>query len=110
LGGRAVRYAIIGGGVTHLAFGNSIGDRQMCEYTKAGAGARLAMVVLRDNGEREYYRRSNPHSQMTGGTAGRRKLPQRLISKRTIPIRASGHHPDFAPGFSRTNPLTGRDP
>jgi hypothetical protein len=38
----------------HLAFGNSIGDRQMCEYTKAGDGARLAMLVLHDDGEREY--------------------------------------------------------
>jgi phosphoglycolate phosphatase-like HAD superfamily hydrolase len=38
----------------HLAIGNSIGDRQMCEYTKAGAGTRLAMMVLHDDGEREY--------------------------------------------------------
>jgi hypothetical protein len=27
----------------YAAFGNSIGDRQMCEYTHAGDGARLAM-------------------------------------------------------------------
>jgi phosphoglycolate phosphatase-like HAD superfamily hydrolase len=38
----------------HLSIGNSIGDRQMCEYTKGGAGARLAMLVLHDDGEREY--------------------------------------------------------
>jgi hypothetical protein len=38
----------------HFAFGNSTGDRQMCEYTKAGDGARLAMLVLHDDGEREY--------------------------------------------------------
>jgi phosphoglycolate phosphatase-like HAD superfamily hydrolase len=36
------------------AFGNSTGDRQMLEYTKAGDGARLAMLVLHDDGEREY--------------------------------------------------------
>ena len=36
------------------AFGNSGGDRQMLEYTKAGEGARLAMLVLHDDGEREY--------------------------------------------------------
>jgi phosphoglycolate phosphatase-like HAD superfamily hydrolase len=36
------------------AFGNSIGDRQMLEYTKAGDGARLAMLVLHDDGQREY--------------------------------------------------------
>ena len=36
------------------AFGNSTGDRQMLEYTKAGAGARLAMLVLHDDGQREF--------------------------------------------------------
>lgn len=38
----------------HAAFGNSPGDRQMLEYTKAGDGARLAMLVLHDDGKREY--------------------------------------------------------
>jgi phosphoglycolate phosphatase-like HAD superfamily hydrolase len=36
------------------AFGNSTGDRQMLEYTKAGDGARLCMLVLHDDAEREY--------------------------------------------------------
>ena len=36
------------------AFGNSTGDRQMLEYTKAGGGARLAMLVLHDDAVREY--------------------------------------------------------
>jgi phosphoserine phosphatase len=36
------------------AFGNSTGDQQMLEYTKAGDGARLAMLVLHDDPEREY--------------------------------------------------------
>lgn len=36
------------------AFGNSTGDQQMLEYTKAGAGKRLAMLVLHDDAEREY--------------------------------------------------------
>jgi hypothetical protein len=36
------------------AFGNSTGDKQMLEYTKAGDGARLAMLVLHDDAEREY--------------------------------------------------------
>jgi phosphoglycolate phosphatase-like HAD superfamily hydrolase len=35
-------------------FGNSTGDRQMLEYTKAGEGARLAMLVLHDDAKREY--------------------------------------------------------
>jgi phosphoserine phosphatase len=36
------------------AFGNSTGDQQMLEYTKAGDGARLAMLVLHDDSAREY--------------------------------------------------------
>jgi hypothetical protein len=38
----------------YAAFGNSTGDRQMLEYTKAGDGARLAMLVLHDDANREY--------------------------------------------------------
>ena len=37
-----------------IAFGNSTGDRQMLEYTKAGDGARLALLVLHDDADREY--------------------------------------------------------
>jgi hypothetical protein len=36
------------------AFGNSTGDRQMLEYTKAGGGQRLSMLVLHDDATREY--------------------------------------------------------
>jgi phosphoglycolate phosphatase-like HAD superfamily hydrolase len=36
------------------AFGNSTGDREMLEYTAAGGGARLMMLVLHDDAEREY--------------------------------------------------------
>ncbi len=38
----------------HAAFGNSTGDRQMLEYTTAGDGARLSMLVLHDDATREY--------------------------------------------------------
>ena len=38
----------------YAAFGNSTGDRQMLEYTKAGDGARLSMIVLHDDAQREY--------------------------------------------------------
>ncbi len=37
-----------------MAVGNSTGDRQMLEYTKAGSGERLSMIVLHDDAEREY--------------------------------------------------------
>jgi hypothetical protein len=38
----------------YAAFGNSTGDREMLEYTRAGGGARLAMLVLHDDAKREY--------------------------------------------------------
>ena len=37
-----------------VAFGNSIGDKQMLEYTQAGDGARLMMLVHHDDDTREY--------------------------------------------------------
>src|SRR5262249_51737221 len=38
----------------HTAFGNSTGDPQMLEYTHAGDGARLAMILMHDDAKREY--------------------------------------------------------
>jgi phosphoglycolate phosphatase-like HAD superfamily hydrolase len=38
----------------HAAFGNSTGDRQMMEYTGAGDRARLMMLVLHNDAQREY--------------------------------------------------------
>ncbi len=38
----------------YVAFGNSTGNRQMLEYTKAGDGARLSMILLHDDAKREY--------------------------------------------------------
>jgi hypothetical protein len=38
----------------YAAFGNSTGDQQMLEYTAAGDGRRLAMLVLHDDATREY--------------------------------------------------------
>jgi phosphoserine phosphatase len=37
-----------------IAFGNSTGDREMLEYTTAGNGARLGLLVLHDDAAREY--------------------------------------------------------
>jgi phosphoglycolate phosphatase-like HAD superfamily hydrolase len=36
------------------AFGNSTGDREMLEWTGAGSGPRLMMLVFHDDAEREY--------------------------------------------------------
>ena len=38
----------------YAAFGNSTGDQQMLEYTRAGNGERLAMLLLHDDAAREY--------------------------------------------------------
>jgi len=38
----------------YAAFGNSTGDREMLEYTKAGEGERLSMLLLHDDATREY--------------------------------------------------------
>ncbi len=37
-----------------IAFGNSTGDREMLEYTTAGRGVRLGLLVLHDDPAREY--------------------------------------------------------
>jgi len=36
------------------AFGNSVGDQQMLEYTQGGSGARFELLVLHDDGAREF--------------------------------------------------------
>ena len=38
----------------YAAFGNSVGDREMLEWTDAGDGARLKMLVHHDDGQREF--------------------------------------------------------
>jgi phosphoserine phosphatase len=38
----------------YAAFGNSTGDREMLEWTQAGGGKRLMMLVYHDDKEREY--------------------------------------------------------
>jgi hypothetical protein len=52
--GKAEGIHMMIGSRPHAAFGNSVGDRQMLEYTRGGDGARLAMLVLHDDAAREY--------------------------------------------------------
>jgi phosphoglycolate phosphatase-like HAD superfamily hydrolase len=52
--GKAVGINLFIGKRPHAAFGNSTGDQQMLEWTQAGDGARLMMLVLHDDPEREY--------------------------------------------------------
>lgn len=50
------------------AFGNSDGDFEMLEWTTAGAGARLGMLVHHDDAEREFaYDRKSPIGRLNRG-------------------------------------------
>jgi haloacid dehalogenase-like hydrolase len=53
-GGKAVGIDTFIGKRATAAFGNSTGDQQMLEYTKAGPGTRLSMLVLHDDEKREF--------------------------------------------------------
>ncbi len=61
----------------HFAFGNSTGDRQMLEYAKAGDGARLALLLLHDDGKREYA--YGPALGLPGARVG--AFPQELYDQ-----------------------------
>jgi hypothetical protein len=51
-----------------MAFGNSAGDFQMLEWTTAGNGARLAVYIHHDDGEREWtYDRNSPIGKLARG-------------------------------------------
>jgi hypothetical protein len=52
--GKAIGINLFIGKRPQAAFGNSGGDREMLEWTQAGDGARLMMLVLHDDAEREY--------------------------------------------------------
>ena len=49
--GKAVGINLFIGKRPYAAFGNSTGDQQMLEWTQAGDGARLMMLVLHDDAE-----------------------------------------------------------
>lgn len=53
-GGKPEGINLVIGRRPRAAFGNSTGDQQMLEWTKAGSGARLALLVHHDDAEREY--------------------------------------------------------
>jgi phosphoserine phosphatase len=52
--GKAIGINLFIGKRPIAAFGNSTGDQQMLEWTQAGDGTRLMMLVLHDDGKREY--------------------------------------------------------
>jgi hypothetical protein len=52
--GKAIGIDLFIGKRPYAAFGNSTGDQEMLEWTGAGDGARLKMLVYHDDAEREY--------------------------------------------------------
>src|SRR5271167_243936 len=52
--GKAIGINLFIGKRPYAAFGNTAGDQQMLEWTQAGDGARLMMLVLHDDAAREY--------------------------------------------------------
>jgi phosphoglycolate phosphatase-like HAD superfamily hydrolase len=52
--GKAVGINLFIGKRPRIAFGNSGGDREMLEWTTAGEGARLGLLVLHDDADREF--------------------------------------------------------
>jgi len=52
--GKAIGIDLFIGKRPFAAFGNSTGDQEMLEWTGAGDGARLNMLVYHDDGQREY--------------------------------------------------------
>lgn len=52
--GKAIGINLFIGKRPVIAFGNSDGDRQMLEWTTAGDGARLGLLVLHDDAAREF--------------------------------------------------------
>ncbi len=52
--GKAEDIYLFTGRRPRIAFGNTAGDREMLEFTTAGDGARLGLLVLHDDKEREY--------------------------------------------------------
>jgi len=53
-GGKPVGINMVIGRRPQASFGNSDGDQQMLEWATAGTGARLGMLVLHDDAQREY--------------------------------------------------------
>jgi phosphoglycolate phosphatase-like HAD superfamily hydrolase len=52
--GKAIGIDLFIGKRPYAAFGNSTGDREMLEWTGAGDGMRLKMLVLHDDAQREF--------------------------------------------------------
>ena len=79
--GKPINIAAIIGKRPIAAFGNSDGDFQMLQWTTAGSGARLGMLVHHDDAAREYaYDRSSAIGRLAEGLDQYRAMGWGLIS------------------------------
>jgi hypothetical protein len=66
-----------------IAFGNSDGDFQMLQWTTAGKGPRLGMLVHHDDAEREWaYDRNSSIGRLDKGLDAAPKMGWEIISMR----------------------------
>jgi len=75
--GKAIGINLFIGKRPYIAFGNSDGDREMLEWTTAGPGARLGLLVHHDDPKREYA--YGPAGGLPDTTVG--KFPQSLLDE-----------------------------
>jgi hypothetical protein len=75
--GKAIGINLFIGKRPYIAFGNSDGDREMLEWTTAGDGARLGLLVLHDDPKREYA--YGPAKGLPDTTVG--TFPQSLMDE-----------------------------
>jgi phosphoserine phosphatase len=82
-----------------LAFGNSDGDYQMLEWTTAGAGKRLGLILHHDDGEREYaYDRESHVGRLSKGLDDARSKGWTLVSMKRDWSRVFPAAPMVSPG------------
>jgi phosphoglycolate phosphatase-like HAD superfamily hydrolase len=82
--GKPIAIAALVGRRPIAAFGNSDGDFQMLQWTTAGKGARLGMIVHHDDAEREYaYDRNTSIGKLAEGLDKYRAMGWGLISMKS---------------------------
>ena len=101
----------------YAAFGNSDGDRQMLEWTQAGDGARLMMLVHHDDPEREYaYGPKShvgtvlrcPHGRGKAARLDRDQHEKRLEPR--VPVREAVESGCFTHWFAYSRPPRRKNP
>ena len=83
-----------------LAFGNSDGDYQMLEWTTAGPGKRLGLILHHDDGEREYaYDRESHVGRLSKGLDAAGSKGWTLVSMKRDWSRVFPAAPEVSPSM-----------